>query len=726
MLIDRIARTGILAFALSALVSSAPHTALAQTNTDISIGAADIGGRVSGPNGPEAGVWVIAETTELPTKFAKSVVTDDQGRFVIPELPAATYKIWSRGYGLVDSDKQDVRPGQIVNIAAKSAPSEAAAAEYYPGVYWYSLMKMPAASEFPGSDNSPTGMPAFMHNQADWIDTVKNSCQSCHALGSKNVRSPSKDLGTFANSVDLWTRRLQSGQAMSNMAVTLTRLGPERGLNMFADWTDRIAAGELPFEKPERPKGVERNVVISLWDWGTPTMYLHDAISTDKRNPTVNANGPIYGSPEESSDFVPVLDPVHNTTKLIKHPYRDPKTRSTKEDPTGTSVFWGDEPIWDSHTSIHNPIMDGQGRVWFTARIRPPKNPDYCKNGEANPSAGVAPLAESARQLSMYDPKTDKWTLIDTCFTTHHLYFGHDANDTLWLSAAQPYSGVVGWVNTKQFDATGDEIKSQGWTPTIANVTGTGKREPYVGMDAPIDPNKDKWVKAAFYGISPDPRSDVIWGQSMGPGFSRIDQPSLLVRLVPGDDPPHTAISEIFQPPEGAFGSRGLDVDLNGIVWTVLSSGHLASFDRNKCKLPLQGPDAATGKQCFEGWTLYRFPGPQFKGADANGSADHAYYVWVDLYNTLGLGQNVPIASTNGGEQLLALVNGEFVRLRVPYPMGFFSKNVDGRIDDPNADWKGRGVWTTSGTRTNFHSEGGKGVLAKVFKFQMRPDPLAH
>jgi hypothetical protein len=716
----------VFALALSFAVLGTPGTSPAQTKAEVAVGAADIGGRVAGPNGPEAGVWVIAETSDLPTKFAKIVVTDDQGRFVIPELPAASYKIWSRGYGLVDSDKRDARPGQLVDIAAKPAPSEAAAAEYYPGVYWYSLLKIPPASEFPGSDNSPTGMPPVMHNQAEWIDTVKNSCQSCHALGSKNVRSPSKDLGTFSNSVDLWTRRLQSGQAMSNMAVTMTRLGPERGLEMFADWTDRIAAGELPFQKPERPKGVERNVVVSLWDWGTPTMYLHDAISTDKRNPTVNANGPIYGSPEESSDFVPVLDPVHNTTKLIKHPYRDPALKSTKDEPTGTSVFWGDEPIWDSHTSIHNPMMDGQGRLWFTARIRPPKNPDYCKNGEANPSAGVAPLADSGRQLSMYDPKTDKWTLIDTCFTTHHLYFGHDANDTLWLSAAQPYSGVVGWVNTKQFDATGDEIKSQGWTPTIANVTGTGKREAYLGMDQPTDPNKDKWVKAAFYGIAPDPRSDAIWGQSMGPGFSRIDQPSLLVRLIPGDDPPHTAMSEIFQPPEGAFGSRGLDVDLNGIVWTVLSSGHLASFDRSKCKSPLKGPDAATGKQCFEGWTLYRFPGPQFKGLDVNGSADHAYYVWVDLYNTLGLGQNVPIASTNGGEQLLALVNGDFMRLRVPYPMGFFTKNVDGRIDDATAGWKGRAVWTTSGTRTNFHSEGGKGVLAKVFKFQMRPDPLAH
>ncbi|MBV8850252.1 MAG: carboxypeptidase regulatory-like domain-containing protein, partial [Methylobacteriaceae bacterium] len=279
MKIRRPAHVSIFPLALSAFVLGTPESASAQTKAEVAVSAVDIGGRVSGPNGTEAGVWVIAETTDLPTKFAKIVVTDDQGRFVIPDVPSANYKIWSRGYGLVDSDKQDARPGAVIDIAAKPAPNEAAAAKYYPGVYWYSLMKIPPAREFPGSDNSPTGMPASMHSQADWIDTVKNSCQSCHALGSKNVRSPSKDLGTFSSSVDLWTRRLQSGQAMSNMAVTMTRLGPERGLEMFADWTDRIAAGELPFEKPERPKGVERNVVVSLWDWGTPTMYLHDAIS---------------------------------------------------------------------------------------------------------------------------------------------------------------------------------------------------------------------------------------------------------------------------------------------------------------------------------------------------------------------------------------------------------------------------------------------------------------
>jgi hypothetical protein len=727
MIFHRHWSAGFYALAIASFVMACGGPLHAQQKAALSVGADAIGGQVSGANGPDAGVWVIAETTDLPTKFAKMVVTNDAGQFVIPQLPAAKYKIWLRGYGLVDSDKQDVVPGKTIDLTAKPAPNAAAAAEYYPGMYWYSMLKIPAESEFPGADKSPTGMPAGMKTQSDWIDTIKNSCQSCHALGSKNVRSPHvAELGEFKNSQDLWARRLQSGQALTGMALGINRLGPDRGYKMFADWTDRIAAGELPFDKPERPKGIERNVVVTAWDWGTPKLYLHDEVSTDKRNPTVNANGMIYGSPEESSDYVPVLDPVHNTAKLVKHPYRDPQTPSSKDDPMGPSVFWGDEPIWDGHTSIHNPMMDEKGRVWFTARIRRAFNPASCKAGSDLPSAQVAPLAESARQLSVYDPRTEKWTLIDTCFNTHHLSFARDANNTLWLSQGQPYSGVVGWLNTKEFDATGDEMKSQGWTPVVTNVTGTGKREALVAADQPTDAAKDKWVKAAFYGVMPSPKGDVIWGQAMGPGFSRISQPSLLIRLIPGSDPTRTAVSEIFQAPEGAFGSRGVDVDSNGVAWTVLSSGHLASFDRTKCKAPLSGPDAATGKQCAEGWTLYRMPGPQFRDVDPKGSANHAYYIWVDVYNTLGLGKDVPIASANGSESLLALVDGKFVDLRIPYPLGFFSKNVDGRIDDPNTGWKGRALWTTSGTRANFHSEGGKGVLPKVFKVQMRPDPLAN
>ena len=715
--------TGV-AIAAFVMAWSGPASAQQKQQKALSVKPDAIGGQVTGAKGPEAGVWVIVETTDLPTKYAKMVVTNDAGQFVIPQLPAANYKIWVRGYGLVDSDKQDATPGKTIDLKAKSAPNAAAAAEYYPGMYWYSMLKIPAASEFPGSDKSPTGMPASMDSQATWIDSIKNSCQSCHALGSQNIRSPHvKELGEFKNSEDMWERRVQSGQAMTNMALTLGRLGPPRAYKMFADWTDRIAAGELPFDKPERPKGVERNVVITSWEWAKRGEYLHDEVSTDKRDPTVNAYGKIYGSPEESSDDVPVLDPVKNTTSFIHEPFLDPQTPSAADDPMGPSVFWGDEAIWDGHTSIHNPMMDEKGRVWLTARLRRAPNPASCKAGSDLPSAQVAPLNESARQASFYDPKTEKWTMIDTCFNTHHLVFTPD--EKLWFSQGQPYSGVVGWLDVKKFEATGDAMKSQGWTPTVVNVSGTGKREEFVAADKPIEPGKDKWVKAGFYGIMPSVKGDVIWGQTMGPGFTRIAQPAYLVRIILGSDPTKTAVSEIFQSPPGTYGSRGVDLDSKGVAWTVLSSGQLASFDRSKCKEPLSGPNAATGAQCYEGWTLYRLPGPQFKGMDEKGSANHAYYIWVDVHNTLGLGKDVPVAMANGSESLLALVDGKFVDIRIPYPLGFFAKNADGRIDDPNAGWKGRGMWTTTGTRAYFHSEGFKDARPRVFHVQMRPDPLA-
>src|SRR5277367_2965535 len=382
----------------------------ARAQTTVPIKSNDIGGVVTGPSGPEAGVWVIAETTDLATKFAKMVVTDDQGRYVVPDLPSANYTLWVRGYGLVDSPKVTSRPGKLVNLTA--APTPAAAAEYYPGMYWYSLLKIPAESEFPGTGPKGNGIPPFMKTQGAWIDTVKNSCQSCHAIGSKGIRTLSPKLGTFKNSHEAWERRIQSGQAMTNMAIAVARLGPDKGIDLYADWTDRIAAGELPSAKPERPKGIERNVVITMWDWGVKGEYLHDAIASAKYNQTVNANGPIYGSPEESSDLVPVIDPVKNTFSTIKHPYLDPQTPSTKTNTAGPSVYWGDEAIWDSHTSIHNPMIDDAGRIWFTAKIRPDENPAFCKKGSDLESAKLVPLETSGRQLSMYDPKTQKWSLI--------------------------------------------------------------------------------------------------------------------------------------------------------------------------------------------------------------------------------------------------------------------------------------------------------------------------
>jgi len=695
----------------------------------LAIAASDISGVVKSSKGPEAGVWVIAETTDLPTKFTKIVVTDDQGRFLIPELPNASYQVWVRGYGLVDSSKVNAKPGASLNLKAVIAPNAKAAAEYYPGMYWYSMLEIPKASEFPGTGEKGNGIPTFMKQQHYWVDTVKNGCQSCHALGSKGIRQVPEFFTKMGNgdSFAAWAHRTQAGQAMGYMALVLGRLGPDKGLSLYADWTDRIAKGELPFAKPERPKGVERNAVYSMWDWSTPKYYMHDAMSTDKRNPTVNANGLIWGAPEESTNLVPTLDPVNHVASSVRMPVLDPKTPSSTGAPRGPSAYWGDEPIWDGQSSIHNHIMDEVGRMWFAARIRPVPNPDFCKAGSDHPSAKVVPLNESLRQLSMYDPKTKEWALINTCFSTHHVYFGHDANNTLWTSAGPPNSGVVGWLNTKKYLETRDEKASQGWTPLIVDTNGNGKRDEWVEANQALDPNKDKRIMAAFYGVQPSPVDDAIWGQAMDVGFSRIDQPGYLIRLNLGSDPSNTALAEIYQPPEGTFGPRGLDLDSKGVVWTVLSSGHIASFDRSKCKGPLNGPTTAEGKQCQEGWTLYRLPGPQFKGLDPKGSADGAYYIWVDLHNTLGLGKDVPIASSNGGEALIAVVNGQLINLHVPYPMAFFTKNVDGRIDDANSGWKGRGVWTTTGTRTPFHSgDGSKDMYPKVFKVQMRPNPLAN
>jgi hypothetical protein len=256
------------------------------------------------------------------------------------------------------------------------------------------------------------------------------------------------------------------------------------------------------------------------------------------------------------------------------------------------------------------------------------------------------------------------------------------------------------------FDETGDEVKSQGWTALVLDTNGNGRRD-----------EGDTPIKAAFYGVAVNPNDGTVWGTVLGfPGY--------VIRVNPGSNPPATALTEVFEPPLPGYGPRGMDIDRSGVVWTPLSSGHMASFDRRKCKGPLNGPNA-TGKHCPEGWTLYPFPGPQLANVAETGSAEASYYTWVDQFDTFGLGRDVPIATGNANESLLALVNGAFVNLRVPYPLGFYTKWMDGRIDDPSAGWKGKGLWATVSTRAPFHMEGGKGTTSKVVKFQLRPDPLA-
>jgi hypothetical protein len=297
--------------------------------------------------------------------------------------------------------------------------------------------------------------------------------------------------------------------------------------------------------------------------------------------------------------------------------------------------------------------------------------------------------------------------------------FAEDANHTLWTSGGGP---VVGWLDTKKFDETGDEVASQGWTPLNLDTNGNGRRDDYTEPNQPVDPTKETRISAGFYAVSPAPDGSV-WGSSLG-------YPGAIIRLNPGPNPPETALAEYYELPvdqngepiEG-FSPRGMDVDRDGVVWVALASGHMASFDRRKVNGPLNGPKA-TGQHAREGWTFYAEPLPQMQGVTYPGSAEASYYTWVDQFNCLGLGRNVPINTGNGSEGLLVLKDGKFVILRVPYPLGFYTKWVDGRIDNPETGWKGRALWGCISTRAPFHMEGGKGTTSKVMKFQLRPDPL--
>jgi hypothetical protein len=703
----------VAAICFGSVLAAVPPSQL-RAQTAVAIDADDIGGVVTGPNGPEAGVWVIAETTELPTKYAKMVVTDGQGRYVIPDLPTADYSVWVRGYGLVDSPKLRAKPGQHLDIKAVPAPNETEAAHYYPAIYWYSMMKIPGADQFGGKTNIPEKL-----TQVDWLKQMKNiGCIGCHQIGQEATRTIPAAFGKSGE--EGWMRRVQSGQSGEQMTNQLAGNFGGAPFKYLGEWTDRVAKGELPKSKPPRPQGVERNVVVTSWEWSTDKKYLHDLISSDRRNPTVNAYGPLYGSPEYSTDNMPILDPKTNKVTFFKMPVQDSEMpeslgpgHAASVKPLQASAYWGDEKLWDTRANNHNAMFDKKGRVWLAATVRGMDNPAFCKKGSEHPSAKAFPLEKSARQVAMLDPKTMKYTFIDTCFGTHHPQFGYDANDTLWLSGTGP---VAGWINTKLFDETGDAAKAQGWSPFVLDTNGNGKRDEYVEPNQPIDAAKDKRIVPGSgpYAVMPSPVDGSIWytvGVFGGPpGFLRFD--------------PATGLSEVYHVPMPAFGIRGGDIDKNGVVWGSASSGHLVSFDRRKCKGPLNGPKA-TGDHCPEGWASYKYPGPGFEGVGDN-SAESSYYTWVDQHNTLGLGENIPMSTANLNDGFVALKDGHMVMLRIPYPMGFYAKGFDGRIDDPNAGWKGRGLWSTNGDRAPWLMETGKGSMPRAVHIQLRPDPLAH
>lgn len=661
----------------------------------VALDSDDIGGVVTSAKGPEAGVWVVAETTELQTKFARLVVTDDQGRYLIPDLPKARYDVFVRGYGLVDSARVKAAPGQSLNLKATVAPDAKAAAQVYPANYWLSLMDN-------GDDKN-----------------IRHCGTACHQVGDKATRELPPGLGKFPSSLAAWDHRVKVGPVGGMMDTAFRRLGGER--KVYADWTDAVAAGALPKEVPPRPSGIERNAVITLWDWATPVSFLHDESAGVHYDPSLNPNGRVWGV-SNSNDLLVWMDPVENSSGQMPVPTGTAKLSVKMYE---ASPYWGSEEIWPAKGQPRSAAQDPKGRVWWASAYRgtlagfgggngrgDSTQPAYCLETSTNKFGKYFPLTKpSGKQVGYYDPKTSKFDMVDTCFSTDHNHLREDGK--LFFGE----NDVIGWVDIPTWDKTHDAGASQGWVPGVLDNNGDGKiTKPWTEPGQPTDPTKDSRIR--------------LGNGCYQPAVSALDgsvwcSGTELTRIELGSNPPETARAEVYTSP--VMGGHGIDIDKNGVVWAnyngrAQGSGNavLTSFDRRKCKVT-SGP-TATGKHCPEGWTVHK------KRDSKADESDHFYLTYMDREDVLGIGvKNVPYSGGANSDSLVGLnpETGKFFTIRVAYPQGFFPRSMQPRIDDPKTGWKGRGLWANFASYTPWHIEGSKGVRPKVVKFQLRPNPLA-
>ncbi len=735
--------------AVSSAWTSASFAAAA---TGVPTVANGIAGVVASAKGPEAGVWVIAETSDLPTKFIKIVVTDDQGRYVLPELPKAKYQVWVRGYGLVDSDHVAGEPGKNLNLKAVTAPTPKDAAQYYPASYWMSLMKIPSENEFPGTGPKGNGIAANIKSQQQWIQQTK-ACVRCHQQGDHTTRN------LLNNTPEGWAERItkarESGdQAVGNtgpehaaaMVNTMTQFGRTRGLAQFSDWTQRIEKGEVPVAPP-RPAGIERNIVLTSWDWGNGR-YVHDLVSTDRSNPTMNPNGNIYGV-TAMHGYIEVLNPT--TSAQSEFAYRIEGT-------TGKVVVL-DTPDPVKAGVPHNPMLDSNGKLWLTDRGQRDRSemakgapkPAYCSDPALSKYAKYWPSPGRAFYTTVqYDPTTKAIAGVPMCTALHHLMQAPDKK--MYFSGGD----ILGWVDVPVWDATKDPNKAQGWCPMVLDTNSKTPSKTGALSDVVIDPDREKWNKPAraansdpeaasastvdatpldpskdtritggTYGMDVDLSDGTMWYGKTGPW------PSGIVKLSIGTNPPETCRTEYYEPAKRAngdyegFNVRGMSVDSKGVAYAAFASGRLGRLDRSKCKV-MTGP-TATGQHCPEGWSYWDAPGPKYIGMK-EGNTDFAYLMWVDSHDLLGLGKDIPVVTGSNSDSLLAFDPKveKWTVLRVPYPMDFHTRGMDGRIDDPKAGWKGKGVFATYAMQPVWHQEGGEDGTSgpTTVKFQIRPTPL--
>jgi len=384
--------------------------------------------------------------------------------------------------------------------------------------------------------------------------------------------------------------------------------------------------------------------------------------------------------------------------------------------------------------------MDVKGRAWVAMTSKAGTAPSFCIDGSTAfskyyPYVGMedAEMAHTvgesakAQPFVMYDPAAGKFTVVPLCAGGNHISIGWDKDETAYLSGD---GHVISWFKINVWDETHDVAKAHGWCPMVLDTNGDGKITPdrtlWNPWGKPGDPQKDTVFNKFLYGINVG-KDGNVWAAGYLPLM-----PSTLVRLHPGNHPPQTCVTEVYDPPmkDGqylAYGLRGVSVDSNGVAWAAFASGHVGAFDRRKCKIT-RGP-SAIGQQCPEGWKIYDLPGPKLIGTDI--TTNVAYGAPVDFGNVFGLGADTVFFPTMNADAMLALdrKTDQFRVFRVPYPMGFYPRDLQFRIDDPKAGWKGRTIYGNYAQFVPWHQEQGgvfSKVSSKIAAFQLRPDPLAH
>ena len=621
----------------------------------------------------------------------------------MPDLPRGKYQVFVRGYGLVDSPKVGAAPGQQLNLRAVPAPDARAAAQIYPAAYWLSLMEIPKGA-----------MP-----EREVLSAIKE-CLTCHQVGNQGTREISKALGSFPNSLAAWDHRVTVGPMGLAMSGSFQRFGEQR--RMFADWTDEIAAGAVPTQVPPRPSGLERNLVVTLWDWAVPTGGRSDGAASDDRIGTNNANGPIWGV-IQSDDLLVSIDPAANRAEQIVVPTQRSDDRRLQG---AVAELSRSSRSGSGKSDPRSVAIDHDGRVWLTGRIRAqPMRRRSASPGSTNKFTSYFPVPRlGSRQVMLYDPKTKQFT--------QHRYLLRRRSQPLRRERRR--DAVFRAEQHARLDRHGGLREDEERRSLAGLVPGRHRhhrRRKDYAVDRARAAARPRQGSARhlrlLLGRASTRRTASAWCAGIGPRDNK------LVRIERGPNPPLTCKAEVFEPPPGhtpeIFRSGGVSVDSNGVAWlNWRGTDYFTSFDRRKCKT-LNGPQA-TGQHCPEGWTVHIKRGPTFANTTAPNTpnnSDLLYLTHVDKHNTLGLGPDVPVSGSVNTDSLLAFVprTNQFVQLTVPYPMGFFARSAQGRVDDARTGWKGRGFYSTYSSYIPWHYEGGKGTKPKLVKFQVRPNPLA-